>query len=80
MALDQDRWGAYLDDFSVRLAAANPQYPDGKTGYEPYYTDFLGFWRQIYNKTPEDSYSLFAIPSLGTKESFIVKADTKLFV
>lgn len=80
MALDQDRWGAYLDDFSVRLAAANPQYPDGKTGYESYYTDFLSFWRQIYNKTPEDSYSLFAIPSFGTKDSFVVKDDIKLFV
>ena len=34
-------------------------YPTGYTGYEPYYTDFLGFWRQLYNPyyTPEIIYS-----------------------
>ena len=24
-------------------------YPTGKTGYEMFYTDLQGFWRQIYN-------------------------------
>ena len=38
-----------LDDFLVKVAAANPQYPTGKTGYEQYYIDLQGFWRQLYN-------------------------------
>lgn len=25
------------------------QYPKGKTGYEQYYTDMLGFWRELYD-------------------------------
>ena len=24
------------------------RYPNGKTGYEQYYTDLEGFWRQLY--------------------------------
>ena len=27
---------------------ANPEYKDGRTGYEQYYTDIEGFWRQVY--------------------------------
>lgn len=38
------------DEFSAQLAAANQEYyPSGKTGYESYYTDVIGFWRDIYN-------------------------------
>lgn len=36
-------------DFLLRLQEANPQFIDGKTGYEQYYTDLQGFWRQLYN-------------------------------
>lgn len=36
-------------DFEVRLAANNtPMFSTGKTGYEQYYTDMLGFWRDLY--------------------------------
>ena len=42
-------------DFSFKLAEANPQFIDGKTGYEQYYSDIQGFWRQLYNPNP--SYS-----------------------
>ena len=36
-------------DFEVRLAANNtPLFSTGRTGYEQYYTDILGFWRQLY--------------------------------
>ena len=32
------------------IAQRNPTYyPDGYTGYEQYYSDMLGFWRQLYN-------------------------------
>ena len=47
MALDYYKFN-FLDDFEVRLAAANPQYPTGQTGYERYYIDLQGFWRDLY--------------------------------
>lgn len=28
-------------------------YPTGQTGYEQYYTDIQGFWRQLYNPEPQ---------------------------
>lgn len=33
-------------------------YPDGYTGYEQYYTDLKGFWRQLYNPDYEGSYKI----------------------
>lgn len=59
-------------DFKSRLIRANTAiyqnpdtleielkqyYPDGFTGYEQYYTDILGFWRQIYNPDATMEYS-----------------------
>ena len=38
------------DDFLIAVAERNPYYyPTGQTGYEQYYTDMEGFWRQLYN-------------------------------
>ncbi len=38
------------DDFLMAVAEKNrPLYPTGYTGYEQYYTDMEGFWRQLYN-------------------------------
>lgn len=31
-------------------------YPTGETGYEQYYIDMQGFWRQLYNPDPEIDY------------------------
>jgi hypothetical protein len=40
----------YSDVFLTRIATNNPDnYPTGKTGYEAYYTDIQGFWRELYN-------------------------------
>ena len=40
------------DDFELKLKNNNPEYyPRGRTGYEQYYTDLQGYWRQIYNPT-----------------------------
>jgi hypothetical protein len=45
----------HLDDFELRLIKANGSlYPSGRTGYETYYTDIQGFWRQLYNPKPEE--------------------------
>ena len=38
------------DDFLIEVAERNSiYYPTGKTGYEQYYTDLQGFWRELYN-------------------------------
>lgn len=31
-------------------------YPNGITGYEQYYADIVGFWRELYNPEPELKY------------------------
>ena len=49
MAMDYYKYNI-LDEFELRVAEANPElYPTGRTGYEQYYTDMQGFWRDLYN-------------------------------
>ena len=49
MASDYYKYN-FLDDFEIKVAQKNPNiYPTGQTGYERYYIDIQGFWRQIYN-------------------------------
>lgn len=49
MALDYFKYNHIKDNFAQLVAATNPQhYPTGITGYETYYTDMQGFWRQLY--------------------------------
>lgn len=45
-----------LVDFTTTLAKNNPQYPEGVTGYEQYYVDMEGFWRQLYDPSYKGSY------------------------
>ena len=65
MALDYFKYNFTESNFTQRVAAANPNhYPTGLTGYENYYTDMQGFWRQLYHPGvlgDEDSkyYELF---------------------
>lgn len=48
MALDHFNYG-FLDDFELRIIENNSAYyPTGVTGYEQYYIDLLGFWRDLY--------------------------------
>ncbi len=54
MAKDYSKYN-HLDDFEQRVAAANPElFPTGKTGYEQYYIDLDGFWRQLYTAPGTD--------------------------
>ena len=70
MSLDYFQYNQ-LDDFISRVATANSEhYPTGYTGYEQYYTDMQGFWRQLYN--PE--YKLAEEPFKGT-QYYTKKAD-----
>jgi hypothetical protein len=48
MAEDYYKYNTF-DDFELRLINANPTvFPTGQTGYESYYIDIQGFWRQLY--------------------------------
>lgn len=53
------------DHFLPTIAERNPAYfPSGYTGYEQYYTDMQGFWRQLYNP----DYSPVAVYEAGYYE------------
>lgn len=58
MALDYRRF-YHDDDFISRIIEKNtPEgevslFPTGRTGYEQYYVDVEGFWRQLYNPKPQ---------------------------
>lgn len=44
MAVDYQRYREY-SSFLTELEKANPQFIGGRSKYEQYYTDILGFWR-----------------------------------
>ena len=51
MALDYNKFN-HLDNFELKIIEANKDkelYLTGKTGYEQYYVDLVGFWRELYN-------------------------------
>ena len=58
MAKDYRRYNHNLgiegDEFFLDLSDRNPWYPTGKTGYEQYYIDLEGFWRELYDPFPTD--------------------------
>lgn len=56
MALDENRYKSRLD-FREKLIEHNPEFPTGYTGYEQYYVDILGFWRDLYNPNPLPYYT-----------------------
>lgn len=43
----------YKDDTQTKKVS---YYPSGETGYEIFYSDIQGFWRQLYNPEPEIIY------------------------
>lgn len=52
----------YFDDFEWRLQNTNKGLEnvirDGRTGYEDYYRDVFGFWRELYSLESEEGYSI----------------------
>lgn len=52
MALDYRRH-YHDDDFLFNIAQKNPHFPYGRTGYEQYYIDMEGFWRELYDPNPQ---------------------------
>lgn len=71
MSRDFKRYGNLGSDFFspnyfIDIRRYNPSLCDGKgkTGYEPFYTDMSGFWRDLYNPFPEseiDSKHLYEV-------------------
>lgn len=50
---------------TTAIREQNPTfYPSGSTGYEQYYIDILGFWRQIYNPDYECTYEIEPITKI----------------
>ena len=69
MALDYFKYGTNLN-FSEKLQENNPDFINGKTGYEIYYTDMQGFWRQIYNPKATTMFGVFVPVSKITPQEF----------
>lgn len=71
MSRDFKRYGNlgseyFSPNYFIDLQKYNPGLCDGKnkTGYEPFYTDMSGFWRDLYNPFPEseiDSKHLYEV-------------------
>ena len=40
--------------FLTKIQKANNWCKEGRTGYEPFYADVQGFWRQLYDLNPKD--------------------------
>lgn len=59
MALDFYRHNQE-NDYLLKLEEYNPEFVNGKTGYEQYYSDMQGFWRQLYNPMSTDNDRLIA--------------------
>ena len=47
-------------DYLLKLEELNPEFVDGRTGYEQYYSDMQAFWRQLYNPLATDNDKLLA--------------------
>lgn len=56
MALDYYKYGQW-SKFSEKLIDANPEFINGATGYEQYYIDLQGFWRQLYDPSTPTVYT-----------------------
>lgn len=68
----------FLDDFSLKVAAANPNhYPSGATGYEQYYVDIQGFWRYLYNPEKKSNWE-YSSATLKDLEDAIDKLEKQI--
>ena len=77
MALDYFKYNHIKSNFTQLIAAANPKYyPTGITGYETYYTDMQGFWRQLYFPAIKD-YSLISESEKKQAARAILLANNK---
>ena len=67
------------EDFYLTVGQNNPySYPNGITGYEPYYTDMDGFWRELYDPFYEGHYELVGMTPTKYKKAVKQWYDTVL--
>lgn len=75
------------DDFYVKLRENNvveldgekiQLYPNGKTGYERYYTDMEAFWRQLY--TPIEENKEFSNGIITNEETDVKERKDKYYI
>ena len=68
MALDYKEHGD-KDDFLTTISFYNKaHYPTGYTGYEHYYNDMEGFWRQLYDPDYTTSYDVIYLSKVRYME------------
>ena len=73
MAIDYRKHGME-PDYYIELEAANPEFVyNGRTGYESYYIDLEGFWRQLYDPTPYNGETVY---TSGSKRYWNTKIHT----
>ena len=78
MALDYFKYN-HLDDFELKVSQANPTiYPTGQTGYEQYYTDIQGFWRQLFYPNANESIDKL-ITKVNTSQAVVNTYSTILY-
>lgn len=79
MALDYYKYHENgIDDvpFEVQVQRNNPlTCPAGVTGYEQFYVDMQGFWRELYNPKPDYSYTSYVYATNGAA-SFVPTAQS----
>lgn len=63
MALDFRKYSRF-DEFYTLIEEGNPQFEKGITGYEDYYLDLEGFWRQLYNPSSNASSDYYKTGAL----------------
>ena len=74
MASDYFKYN-WLDDFFLRISNCNPDYINGRTNYEQYYTDIEGFWRELYNPDVRlENYNNILLP----KENYYIPTEEDL--
>ena len=72
MALDYYKYNQWAN-FSNKIVEANKKdnlYMSGSTGYEQYYIDLQGFWRQLYNPDAENEVIFDTEGGLYEQEKF----------
>lgn len=77
MAKDYFKYN-HLDSFELKVSQANPEYLLGRTGYESYYTDLQGFWRELYYPSLAEDFTEI-VSEYENLDSEIQLLESKLY-
>lgn len=62
---EEDNYNVMIVNNNLRPDGNGSYYPTGRTGYEQYYTDLQGFWRQLYDIEPDEKRDSTGAPIYG---------------